>query len=171
MRKSSAFLTAIVAASAITVALRIGDVRANEEQFIGIAPVPSPSVVEPSSDPVAESRTEAGNSPTPSKTGGSISVTKPSTTSQPAAPVEKTVKSDVVNYKYGIIQISVTALGGKVTEINVDQGESSNGRAAAYKELTLQLIESQGQSYGNVSGATFTTEAFIRAYNNAVSKF
>jgi uncharacterized protein with FMN-binding domain len=171
VRKSSAFLTAIVAASAITVAWRIGDVRANEQHFIGISPVPSPSVFEPTVDPGAEPTIEPGNTPTPSKAGGTNLESKPSKTNKPTAPVEKTVKSDVVNYKYGIIQIAVTALVGKVTQISVVQGESSNGRAAAYKELTAQLIESQGQSYGNVSGATFTTEAFIRAYNSAVSKF
>lgn len=171
MRKSSAFLTTLVAASAITVAWRIGDIRAIEQQTVVVLPSSSPGVSEPATEPTIEPSAEASPSAQPTESSGTGSKPKPSKTSKPAAPVEKTVKSDVIEYKYGVLQISVTALDGKITNISVLQGETSNGRAAAYKTLTSELIKSQGQSYGNVSGATFTTEAFIRAYNSAVVKF
>ena len=171
MRKSSAFLTTLVAASAITIAWRIGDIRALEEQTIVVLPSSSPGVSEAASEPSLEPSASASPSAKPTETSGTGSKPSPSKTSKPAAPVEKTVKSEVIEYKYGILQISVTALDGKITNISVLQGETSNGRAEAYKTLSSQLINSQGQSYGNVSGATFTTEAFIRAYNSAVSRF
>lgn len=171
MRKSSALLTTLVAASAITVAWRIGDIRVLEEQALIIVPSSSPSISAPAAEPSIEPSAGASPSAQPSEPSGSGSKPKPSKTAKPAAPVEKTVNSDVIEYKYGILQISVTALDGKITNISVLQGETSNGRAAAYKTLTSELIKSQGQSYGNVSGATFTTEAFIRAYNSAVVKF
>lgn len=88
----------------------------------------------------------------------------------PAQPVVVKVVSDVIEYKYGVVQISLTTTDGKITSVTLLQGDASYGRDVAYQALINATIQTQGINYGNVSGATFTTDAFKKAVSNAISK-
>ena len=94
------------------------------------------------------------------------------TPSTPPAPelTETTVVSDVITYKYGVVQVSVTALGQDITGVQLLQGDATYGRDVAYEALINATIQTDGTNYGNVSGATFTTEAFKKAISNAIGK-
>lgn len=148
MRKSTAIVASLVAASSLAVALRIGELSTLSAID---TPVPSSSAPTPQS-------TEPGTS--------SPVVTQPA---QP--PVETTLNSDVIAYKYGNLQISLTKTDGAISAVTVIQGETSNGRAEAYLILSAATIEVQSTNYGNVSGATFTTDAFKLAVENVLAKF
>lgn len=88
---------------------------------------------------------------------------------QPAVQ-EIVVDSDPINYKYGVVQLRLTKLGTQITNVSVLQGDTSYGRDVAYATLVSATLEVQSTNYGNVSGATFTTEAFKLAVENALSK-
>lgn len=83
---------------------------------------------------------------------------------------ETTVVSDVINYKYGVVQVSITALASDITSVELLQGDASYGRDVAYEALINATIQTDGTNYGNVSGATFTTDAFKKAISNALGK-
>lgn len=117
--------------------------------------------------------------PKPSKTSGSggtsSSAPKPSTTPKPPpAPVVKTVNSDVINYVTNNLQknlqISVTFSDATITAIQILQGDTNNGIGKAYPVLIQAAISAQGSNFGNYTGATYTTNAFKTAVNNAIAK-
>ena len=117
--------------------------------------------------------------PKPSKTSGSggtsSSAPKPSSTPKPPpAPVVKTVNSDVINYVTNNLQknpqISVTFSDATIIDIQILQGDTNNGIGKAYPVLIKAAIGAQGANFGNYTGATYTTNAFKVAINNAIAK-
>lgn len=155
MRKSTAIVASLVAASSLAVALRIGELSTLSAIDM---PLPGP--------------TGSSLAPTPGATS-TPQVTQPGTQSPvaPQPPVVTTLVSDVIAYKYGDIQISLTKTDGVISAVNVIIGDATNGREEAYLILTAATIEAQSTNYGNVSGATFTTDAFKLAVENVLAKF
>jgi hypothetical protein len=143
VRKSTAIVASLVAASSLAVALRIGELSTLSAIEIPV-PGPTGSSLAPT--------TGATSTPQVSEPGTQSPVATPPT----QAPVETTLVSDVIAYKYGDIQISLTKTDGVISAVNVLIGDATNGRDEAYLILTAATIETQGTNYGNVSGATFT---------------
>lgn len=132
----------------------------------------SPSATQTSTEPQATSDATSN----PSQSAGD-SQSAPALTQAPAnepaaapAPKELTVTSDVIEYKFGVVQISLTAVGSDITNVTLLQGDTSYGRDVAYVALIDATVKTDGINYGNVSGATFTTEAFKKAVTNAIAK-
>jgi uncharacterized protein with FMN-binding domain len=88
--------------------------------------------------------------------------------------VVKTVNSDVINYvTNGLqknLQIAVTFSDATITDIQMLQGDTNNGIGKAYPVLIKAAIGAQGANFGNYTGATYTTNAFKVAINNAIAK-
>lgn len=173
MRISTSLVAAAVAGGTLSLAFQAAEVSQQPSlpQSEGLTtPVDATQSPGEASNP-APSQSQ---SPQPSSSANSSAgdQTKPSTTPSPTktAPVVKTVDSDPINYKYGVVQIELTATDNKITKIVLLQGDASYGRDAAYAALIDATIQVQGTNYGNVSGATFTTEAFKKAVENAISK-
>ena len=158
MRKSTAIVASLVAASSLAVALRIGELST-----LSAIEIPVPGSTGSSLAPTPG----ATSTPQVSEPGTQSPVVTPPT----QAPVETTLVSDVIAYKYGDIQISLTKTDGVISAVNVLIGDATNGRYEAYLILTAATIETQGTNYGNVSGATFTTDAFKLAVENVLAKF
>lgn len=159
MRKSTAIVASLVAASSLAISLRVGELSTLSAIDVPIpgntnsSASPTPGQPSPSSSPLQT------GTPAPVDPG----VTQP--------PVQMTQNSDVIAYKYGNVQISVTKTDGLISAINLLQGDTSNGRAEAYQILSNATIQMQGTNFGNVSGATFTTDAFKLAVESALAKF
>lgn len=86
------------------------------------------------------------------------------------ATTEQTVKSDVVNYRYGAVELEVTAKAGAITKITELQASTSSGWEQAVPLLHDAALKAGNANFGNVSGATFITEAYKQALSNALSK-
>lgn len=99
--------------------------------------------------------------------GGLFGSTSSSSVSSGA---DKTVQSDPIAYRYGTVQVEVVRSGGKITAINMLQSDASAGRDQAYPMLVSAAIQAQGSNFANISGATFTTDAFKQALDSAISK-
>ena len=164
MRKSTTIITSIVAASALAVSLRVGQIATQDNIAIDL---PNPNA--------SSSPNPTGTPPTPPTPGPSSSATataKPTKSPAPKpAPTTVTVKSDPIQYKYGVVQIAITKEGTALTAVDLIQGDATNGRAQAYQILIDAALKVQGTNFGNVSGATFTTDAFRKAVDNALLKF
>ena len=77
----------------------------------------------------------------------------------------------MVQYRYGMIQLSVTKSNGKITDIGLLSAGATGGRETAFSYLVDYAIQANGTSFGNLSGATFTVVAFKKALDSALAKF
>lgn len=109
--------------------------------------------------------------------GGAIGINalwlNPATdTSGSAAGATKTqtVKGDPIEYRYGVIELEVTATAGKIEKITELQATASPGYDQAIPVLNEEAMKAQSANFGNLSGATFTTEAYQQALSSALSK-
>ena len=175
MRISTSLIAAAVAGGTISLSLQASE----DQNLVALPPVspngsPTASSGESTAPPSAEGEQQPSETTKPTNSEGTPAQpqqSSPKPTEQaPSQPVTKTVSSDPINYKYGVVQIELTATDGKITNVSVLQGDVSYGRDAAYEALIQATIQVQGTNYGNVSGATFTTEAFKQAVSNALAK-
>lgn len=108
--------------------------------------------------------------------------TAPAPVSTPKAPAQapaepapngnsSTKTGAAVQYRYGVIQVSVTKSNGKVTGVDLIQQGATGGRQAAFSYLVDLAIQANGTSFGNLSGATFTVDAFKQSMESALAKF
>jgi uncharacterized protein with FMN-binding domain len=74
-------------------------------------------------------------------------------------------------YQFGTVQLSVTKANGKITAIGLVQATATHGREQAFSYLVNYAIQAQGTSFSNISGATYTTDAFKQALSSALGKF
>lgn len=165
MRKSTAIITSIVAASALAVSLRVGDIATLDNIAVDFSGPSTSGGSTPTPDP-----TQAPTQSPTATPGNATASPKPSSVPAPA-PKKVTVDSDVIQYKYGAVQISITKVGSEITAVNLLQGDETNGRARAYQILIDATLQVQGTDFGNVSGATFTADAFRKAVDSALLKF
>ena len=82
----------------------------------------------------------------------------------------QTVKGDAIQYRYGVIEIEVTATNGRIESINEVQSSSSPDWQSAIPILHDAALKAQKADFGNLSGATFTTQAYQQALASALSK-
>lgn len=77
---------------------------------------------------------------------------------------------DSVESGYGPVQVKVTKENGKITAIDLIQAQSTGGRDAAFPLLVEAALAANGSNIGNVSQATYTTNAFKKSLDSALSK-
>ena len=82
----------------------------------------------------------------------------------------KTATGDAISYQYGTVQLAVTTENSKITKIDLVQSGATAGREQAFSYLVTDAITANGTSFSNLSGATFTTDAFKQALESAISK-
>ncbi|MEY4436749.1 MAG: hypothetical protein RL100_213 [Actinomycetota bacterium] len=82
----------------------------------------------------------------------------------------QTVTGDAIQYRYGTVQLEITASNGKLESINDLVVETTPGWEEAVPVIHEAAMQAQSADFGNVSGATFTTEAYKQALASALSK-
>jgi uncharacterized protein with FMN-binding domain len=93
-----------------------------------------------------------------------------STTSATGTANNGSATGDAVDYEYGTVQLKVTKASGKITAIDLVQAGATAGREAAFSMLVDAAITANGSNISNISGATYTTQAFKTALDSALSK-
>lgn len=97
------------------------------------------------------------------------------TTTQPATTTQANYTSQDVFYRYGDIQIEITVAGGRITHISIPQEGATDPRSASINSqaipiLTREALAAQSLNFDVVSGATFTSDAFGQAFQEALSQ-
>jgi uncharacterized protein with FMN-binding domain len=82
----------------------------------------------------------------------------------------KSATGDPIDYIYGTVQLKVTKSNGKISAVDLVQATATAGREQAFSYLVSDAISANGASFGNLSGATYTTDAFKQALSSAISK-
>jgi uncharacterized protein with FMN-binding domain len=108
--------------------------------------------------------------PTTSSNTGSSSGTSPSASASAPSGKTGTATGNAIPYQFGTVQLSVTKANGKITAVGMVQASATNGRQQAFSYLVQAAITAQGTSFGNISGATYTTDAFKQALDSAIQK-
>ena len=78
--------------------------------------------------------------------------------------------SDPIEYMFGTVQLKVTQVNGKITAIEELTATATDGREQAFPTLKDAAMQANGSSFGNLSGATYTTDAYKQALDSALSK-
>ncbi len=102
----------------------------------------------------------ASVSPSPSKSAASAAT---------GTSVSKT--GDSVESSFGPVQVKVTKIGNHITEITYLQSVATHGRSQVFPYLVQYAIDANGSNFSNISGATYTTNAFKQSLESALAKF
>jgi uncharacterized protein with FMN-binding domain len=109
---------------------------------------------------------------TPKATPAAPAPAPVATTAAPAPAATGTTKTGTaIPYRFGTVQVSVTKANGKITAVNLLQQGATGGRQSAFSYLVEYAIQANGTSFGNLGGATYTTDAFKQSLESALAKF
>lgn len=164
MRKSTQALMGTVTLVSVVTGFQLG-ASAKSTSFTA-SPVPT------------DTPTETG-SPAPTPTGTGEPTPTPTATGTPT-PTPTQIQSDTVShtsdpiyYRYGTVELTVTKTGSKITDITLVQAGATQGRGSAFPYLVSLALNAQSGSFDTsmMTGATYTTDAFMQALNNALNQF
>ena len=82
----------------------------------------------------------------------------------------QTVTGDLIDYRYGAIQLEVTATAGKIDSIKELRATASQGYEAAFPLLNEAAVAAAGTDFANLSGATYASDAYKEALASALTK-
>ncbi|MCZ0983235.1 FMN-binding protein [Streptomyces diastatochromogenes] len=90
-------------------------------------------------------------------------------------PVSGTYTGDSVDTRYGPVQVRVTLSGGRITKAVAVRTPSENERdreiaGYAVPMLTSETLTAQSAQIDTVSGATYTSEGYIRSLQSALDQ-
>lgn len=125
---------------------------------------------QPAAKPTKPAKPSSGSGSTGSGSTGSGTGTG-STGSGTTAPTEVTKTGTSIRYRFGTIQVAVTKTDGQITAVNLLQAGATGGRSQAFDFLVQYTVDAQGSSFGNISGATYTTDAYKQSLNAALAQF
>lgn len=124
----------------------------------------------------------AGSPPGQGSSGASSPPTSSSTTIQ-SSGTSTTVPSATrsttgpqVNYNYGVLAVSVTATGKKITKVGIaslDDGGNFRSQSIDQQSIPVleqQALQAQSANIQGVSGASYTSAGFAQSLQAALSK-
>jgi len=134
---------------------------------VGSAGLSSSSTATSTTQPTATGTTTPSTNGTSSRT----------TTQAPVAagPADGTYTGSSVNTRYGPVQVSVTISGGSITDVSALTLTNADGRSVqisnrAAPVLRDEVLSAQSASVSNVSGATYTTQAYLSSVQSALDQ-
>ncbi len=167
-KRPVAALVITVAALVLLLNFRTPDVVANGVGASGQAVLAAPAATSstPVSGSTAGTGTSSGQTSVASGTG--------STSSGTASSSSGTFTGTAVDTRYGPVQVQVTVQGGKITAVEAIQYPSSDPHSMrvnqyAIPALVQEALQAQSAQVNTVSGATYTSEAFIQSLQSALT--
>ncbi|WP_307842828.1 FMN-binding protein [Salinibacterium sp. NK8237] len=96
----------------------------------------------------------------------------PSEDAEPTGPADGTYSGATVTTRYGDVQVAVTISAGTIADVATLQltatGRSAQISNEAIPILRAAVIESQTADVANVSGATYTADAYLASLQSAL---
>ncbi len=135
----------------------------------------SPVLKKPSS--LATNNSNPSSTPNNTSTGNSTSTGNNTGSSNSSSTQYKdgTYTGSVADAYYGNVQVSATISGGKITDVKFLQYPDTHSTSVAINQqampyLQQEAIQSQSSNVQLISGATFTSQAFIQSLQAALSQ-
>jgi uncharacterized protein with FMN-binding domain len=129
---------------------------------------PATSTASPVSAPIP---TTAPSSPAASPSSSPSSSRSSGTTSAG----QRTIAGNVVDTRYGPVQVQVTMSSGRITKVTVLQSPTAMPADVqigqyAIPQLDRETISAQSAGIDAVSGATYTSDGYIQSLQSALDK-
>lgn len=131
------------------------------------APVIAPSI----------STQSNSNSASPSTSSSATSTTTqtPTSTTTTSQYKDGNYTGDVENAYYGNVQVSVTIQSGKIVSVDFLQSPNENPNSIYVNQqadpyLKQEAIQAQSSRVSTITGATFTSNAFVQSLSSALSQ-
>ena len=138
---------------------------------IALAALPPTIAVAPSTTSGAAPTSATSTSVTTSLTA----VAAPSTTVATVPPTAAVAafNGDVVDTQYGPVQVQVQLSGGAIADVAIGSYPNGDGRSQRISAIALPILRSetltaQSAPIDTVSGATYTSGAYIRSLQSAI---
>lgn len=170
MRKSSQVLMGALSLVSVAVGVEIGATAKPSGIFPPVptktdTPTPTPTTPGPTPTDPSTTPTPKPTTPTPKSTP------KPTPKPSPVTPISH--QSDAVQYRFGTVQLTVTKTGTKITDVTMDRAGATNGRASSFPYLISLTLAAQSSTFDTsmMSGATYSTDAYLQALDNALAQF
>ena len=99
----------------------------------------------------------------------------PSVTSSAGSSGTRTVQGSTIDTRWGPVQLQVALTDGKITKVTALQLPDGNQRDReindfAVPQLTQEALSAQSARIDAVSGATYTSDGYIRSLQSALDK-
>ena len=91
----------------------------------------------------------------------------------PGVPVTQTVDGDIVNTRYGLVQIQLVVVDGVITKVNplqMPSGENGRYTTTALPILIEETLQAQSAQIARVSGASYTSQGYTISLQGAISR-
>jgi uncharacterized protein with FMN-binding domain len=94
-------------------------------------------------------------------------------TTTAAAPTSTTVNGAAEDTPYGPVQVQITLSGGRITQADAIVYPQGTGRdqqinSRAIPQLNSETLQAQSAQINSVSGASYTSDAYIRSLQSAL---
>ena len=131
----------------------------------------------PAAGAAAASPARSAPSQGSSGTGTSSKSTSKAKAGSSAAPKASTTRTAVgpqVNYSWGVLSVSVTVSGTKITKVGIaslDDGGNPRSQSIdqySIPELEQQAVAAQSANIQGVSGASYTSAGFVQSLQSAL---
>ncbi|TXN32894.1 FMN-binding protein [Lacisediminihabitans profunda] len=116
---------------------------------------------------------DAGQSPGGTASPAATTTATPGASASPAT--DGSFVGAVENTRYGTVQVKVVVAGGKITDVVALHLTDQGGRSVQLSNyaapiLRSAVIKSQSAKVSNVSGATYTSKAYLLSVQSALDK-
>ena len=109
-----------------------------------------------------------------------VATTSPPTTIRPTTTVAttgvRTAVGDAVNYYFGVLSVSVTVNGTKITNVSIATlQDGGNYRSQSIDQQSIPMLEqeamaAQSANIQSISGASYTSAGFAQSLQSALKK-
>ncbi len=119
----------------------------------------------------AATASPAGTAPSQGSTG-SAAPPRPGSTSRPGGT--RTAVGPAVNYSWGVLSVSVTVSGTKITKVGIASLDDGGNPRSQYIDqqsipmLEQQALQAQSSNIQGVSGASYTSTGFQQSLQGAL---
>lgn len=129
----------------------------------------------PSTGSSGDGAAPSGSGATPSPSSSSATPTPSTSGSTSGSSASTKVTGDVVSMRYGDVQVRITVQNGAITAADVTQVPWSNEEDQAINSqavpvLNSEVVQARSASIDMVSGATFTSQAYLQSLQSAIDK-
>ena len=80
-----------------------------------------------------------------------------------------------VNFSYGVLNVEVTVSGTRITNVSVPNLQTAEPTSQQISEqaipmLRAEVLQAQSANVNGISGATFTSQAYVQSLRAALNK-
>ena len=124
----------------------------------------------------AGNNSSGASSPPKSGSSTGTSAVPPTNTATSSPSATRRATGAAVNYDYGILSVSVTASGKRITQVSIASiNDGGNSRSQSIDQQSIPILEKQAIQAQNahiqgVSGASYTSAGFEQSLQSALGK-